>query len=322
MRGDGHGVRICCSSGQAINRRTGRPDPFFRHQRIGMIECRSGAIIVARARDNGPMRQLQMFTTAELAAMRDRTASRKYSPAREEFRRTHQRHRAWGLARRHAERLRHLRNCASDSLPATTAEDLPQHPPSSPACLSAASERSPIAACPSAASGPSAASSLSAAEVVAASGSPAEGRRTDDLAAARRPAEGPPAAGPPPDGPPAAGPPAAAPSAAGPPPDGSPAERPSAAGPPPDGSPAAGPPAAGRPIAGRGRRRSTATLTPRQAVPHSSPGAARRHRRPFAGLHPTTRNSSFDTIQFGRQRRGRSPPIRRRSAFLRAAESM
>jgi hypothetical protein len=44
------------------------------------------------------MRKLQIFTTAELAAMRDRTASRKYSPARVEFRRAHQRHRGWGLA--------------------------------------------------------------------------------------------------------------------------------------------------------------------------------------------------------------------------------
>lgn len=54
------------------------------------------------------MRQLQFFTTAELAAMRDRTASRRYSPAREEFRREHHRHRVWGLARRHAERLRRV----------------------------------------------------------------------------------------------------------------------------------------------------------------------------------------------------------------------
>jgi len=56
------------------------------------------------------MRQLQLFTKAELAGMRDRTASRSYSPGREQFRREHERHRAWGLARRHAERLRHARN--------------------------------------------------------------------------------------------------------------------------------------------------------------------------------------------------------------------
>lgn len=56
------------------------------------------------------MRQLQLFTPAELAVMRDRTASRNYSAERDEFRRTHQRHRTWGLARRHAERLRRLRS--------------------------------------------------------------------------------------------------------------------------------------------------------------------------------------------------------------------
>ncbi|REF98500.1 hypothetical protein DFJ67_4518 [Asanoa ferruginea] len=41
--------------------------------------------------------------------MRDRTAARNYSPAGEEFRREHQRHRAWGLTRRHADRLRRAR---------------------------------------------------------------------------------------------------------------------------------------------------------------------------------------------------------------------
>src|SRR5690349_8407126 len=52
------------------------------------------------------MAQLQLFSKKELAAMRDRTRSRHYSPAGEEFRREHERHRAWGLARRHAEKLR------------------------------------------------------------------------------------------------------------------------------------------------------------------------------------------------------------------------
>jgi hypothetical protein len=52
------------------------------------------------------MRQMQFFSSAELAAMRDRTASRRYSAERETFRREHERHRAWGLARRHADRLR------------------------------------------------------------------------------------------------------------------------------------------------------------------------------------------------------------------------
>jgi hypothetical protein len=42
------------------------------------------------------MRQLQLFASAELAQMRDRTASRNYSPERDEFRREHERHRNWG----------------------------------------------------------------------------------------------------------------------------------------------------------------------------------------------------------------------------------
>ncbi len=50
--------------------------------------------------------------------MRDRTASRTYSPEREAFRRDHHRHRAWGLARRHAERLRQLRDRPHESRPA------------------------------------------------------------------------------------------------------------------------------------------------------------------------------------------------------------
>jgi hypothetical protein len=44
-----------------------------------------------------------------MARMRDRTASRNYSPERDEFRREHERHRNWGLQQRHAERLRRLR---------------------------------------------------------------------------------------------------------------------------------------------------------------------------------------------------------------------
>ena len=54
------------------------------------------------------MRQLQLFTSAQLATMRDRRASRNYSAEAEEFRREHERRRSWGLARRHAERLSRL----------------------------------------------------------------------------------------------------------------------------------------------------------------------------------------------------------------------
>lgn len=59
-----------------------------------------------------------MFAVAEVAAMRDRTRSRRYSPQREEFRREHERRRAWGLVRRHAERLRRVRDRPADPRPA------------------------------------------------------------------------------------------------------------------------------------------------------------------------------------------------------------
>ena len=72
-----------------------------------MIQCRLGWDIRPGVRDNNRMRQLQLFTSAELARMRDRTKARNYSPERDEFRRDHERRRAFGLARRHAERLRH-----------------------------------------------------------------------------------------------------------------------------------------------------------------------------------------------------------------------
>jgi hypothetical protein len=64
--------------------------------------------------------------------MRDRTASRNYSPAGAEFRRTHERHRAWGLTQRHAERLRQLRDRPRDSRPAHTGQQ-PRRSPSAPA---------------------------------------------------------------------------------------------------------------------------------------------------------------------------------------------
>ena len=77
------------------------------------------AAIMAGMRNNNPMRQFQLFTTAELARMRDRTASRNYSPERDEFRREHERHRAWGLGQRHHQRLRHLRKSSCAPRPAT-----------------------------------------------------------------------------------------------------------------------------------------------------------------------------------------------------------
>src|ERR1700754_2536866 len=52
------------------------------------------------------MRQLQLFTSAQLAVMRDRTKRRNYSAEADEFRREHERHRAWGLTQRHSQKLR------------------------------------------------------------------------------------------------------------------------------------------------------------------------------------------------------------------------
>ncbi|MCW2135710.1 hypothetical protein BXY51_000232 [Actinoplanes cyaneus] len=49
--------------------------------------------------------QMSLFSRAELAGMRDRTLARNYSAEREEFRREHERHRAWGLRQRHARKL-------------------------------------------------------------------------------------------------------------------------------------------------------------------------------------------------------------------------
>jgi hypothetical protein len=85
--------------------------------------------------DNERVPQLQLFPRAELARMRDRTASRSYSPAAEKFRREHERHLAWGKARRHAERLRQIREASADAeRPAvpTHRQDPAPVPPRSP----------------------------------------------------------------------------------------------------------------------------------------------------------------------------------------------
>ena len=74
--------------------------------KLGMIDNHGSPGIVGRLRDNCQMRQLQLFTSAALAGMRDRSASRNFSPERDTFRRDHERHRTWGLAQRHGERLR------------------------------------------------------------------------------------------------------------------------------------------------------------------------------------------------------------------------
>ena len=75
--------------------------------------------------------------------MRDRTRRRNYSPAAEEFRREHERHRAWGLQQRHAAKLSRLRREAAESKPSgrpeppTRATNIPAQRQSRPASGSA-----------------------------------------------------------------------------------------------------------------------------------------------------------------------------------------
>src|SRR6185436_3208557 len=91
-------------------------------------------------RKNYRMRQLQLFNSSQLAQMRDRTASRNYSPERDEFRREHQRHRDWGLERRYARKRQHL--LAGDSRPTPADHNGPPSPSRRPGPeRSAAGER-------------------------------------------------------------------------------------------------------------------------------------------------------------------------------------
>jgi hypothetical protein len=76
------------------------------------------------------MRQLQFFTREELAGMRDRTRSRRYSPTAEEFRRTHEQHRDWGLIQRHNAKRRRLNSPAG--LPVPSPQDPTPSPPAKP----------------------------------------------------------------------------------------------------------------------------------------------------------------------------------------------
>src|SRR5689334_7666783 len=73
-----------------------------------------------------------LFTRSQVAEMRDRTLSRRYSPAAEEFRREHERHRAWGLAQRHALTLRHLHGGCAGAAPSPGSP-----PPAQPATTEA-----------------------------------------------------------------------------------------------------------------------------------------------------------------------------------------
>lgn len=69
--------------------------------------------------------------------MRDRTKSRNYSPIGEEFRRNHERHRAWGKAQRHDERMHQLRDRPHNDQPEGSIWGPPPIPPSAVADASA-----------------------------------------------------------------------------------------------------------------------------------------------------------------------------------------
>jgi hypothetical protein len=75
--------------------------------------------------------------------MRDRTAARNYSPEKEEFRRDHERRRAWGLKRRHARKLAHLRAAGAGPAapPAAVPQCAPADRPAAPVEADAVSRR-------------------------------------------------------------------------------------------------------------------------------------------------------------------------------------
>ncbi len=64
------------------------------------------------------MAQLQLFTSAQIAGMRDRTAPRRQSTAHDEFRRAQQHRRDWGLLQRHTTKVR--RSQAAGAAPPPT----------------------------------------------------------------------------------------------------------------------------------------------------------------------------------------------------------
>jgi hypothetical protein len=67
-----------------------------------MIQCLP---VASGLRDDVSVSQMELFSRAQLAAMRDRTRRRNYSAEAEQFRRDHQRHRAWGLQQRQDRKL-------------------------------------------------------------------------------------------------------------------------------------------------------------------------------------------------------------------------
>ncbi|MCW2141604.1 hypothetical protein BXY51_006188 [Actinoplanes cyaneus] len=101
-------------------------------RRLSPFRCRSEEIVFGTSWrlqqpfsgwDNQMVAQMSLFNRAELAGMRDRTLSRNYSAEAEEFRREHERHRAWGLRQRHARKLVRVGWGASAAWAAVTAGD-------------------------------------------------------------------------------------------------------------------------------------------------------------------------------------------------------
>jgi hypothetical protein len=79
------------------------------------------------------MGQLELFSRSQIAAVRDRAASRNYSPERDAFRREHERHREWGLRQRHGRRLMYLRIYGDIAAPADRTTGQPATEPRTPA---------------------------------------------------------------------------------------------------------------------------------------------------------------------------------------------
>ena len=101
------------------------------------------------------MAQLQLFTPAELAGMRDRTKARNYSPEAENFRRVHEGHREWGLRQRYARKARRLANSTRDVVaPTTTSEYRTDKPPGGSPVATPAPARPPKPAAPDPAPSP------------------------------------------------------------------------------------------------------------------------------------------------------------------------
>jgi hypothetical protein len=89
------------------------------------------------------MAQLSLFPRSQVASWRDPTASRNYSPAGEQFRREHARHREWGLRQRHGRKAMYLRIYGDTAAPSDRVGDGLVSGPAAPAFGAAVLERLP-----------------------------------------------------------------------------------------------------------------------------------------------------------------------------------